>query len=90
MNPNDVLAQAQAQAYQAMQQYHDFLLGLLAFQVAGFLLACFVVYLFYARLRDIANELMKFRIAYEFARTPEPQPRARQQSRAEPPKTREN
>jgi len=29
-----------------------------------------VLYMFYARLRDIAEELMKLRVAYEFANPP--------------------
>ena len=32
-----------------------------------FVVVVFVTYMFYARLRDIADELRKFRIAYEMA-----------------------
>ena len=32
-----------------------------------FAVSAFVIYMFYARLRDIAGELRKFRIAYEMA-----------------------
>jgi hypothetical protein len=44
-----------------------------------FIFGMFVIYMFYARLRDIADELRKFRIAYEMAedrkaRVPTPTP----------------
>jgi hypothetical protein len=35
--------------------------------VGVFLIVAFAVYMFYARLRDMADELRKFRIAYEMA-----------------------
>ena len=35
--------------------------------IVVFLVGVFVIYMFYARLRDIADELRKFRIAYEMA-----------------------
>ena len=44
--------------------------GVLAFQIAGVLITGWVLYMFYARLRDIAEELIKFRVAYEFANSP--------------------
>jgi hypothetical protein len=38
--------------------------------VALNLIGAWVVYMFYARLRDIAEELMKLRVAYECANPP--------------------
>ena len=35
--------------------------------VIVFLIVVFAVYMFYARIRDIADEMRKFRIAYEMA-----------------------
>ena len=35
--------------------------------IVVFLVGAFVIYMYYARLRDIADELRKFRIAYEMA-----------------------
>ena len=54
-----------------MQNYQHLQYGMFAFSLAGFIITVFVIYLFYARLRDIADELRKFRIAYEFAHAPE-------------------
>ncbi len=39
----------------------------LLINIVVFLATVFVIYIFYARLRDIADELRKFRIAYEMA-----------------------
>jgi hypothetical protein len=39
----------------------------LIFGVGAFAIGMFVIYMFYARLRDIADELRKFRIAFEMA-----------------------
>ena len=66
-------------------------IGVLALYLAFFILGCWVVYMFYARLRGIEQEIMKFRIAYEFSHTPETRSKARQESRGasawpEPPK----
>ena len=82
MNFNELLAQQQAAVNQATQSYQNLVYGMIAFYGAGFIITAFVIYLFYARLRDIADELMKFRIAYEFAHTPEArsQPRRDQSS----------
>ena len=38
-----------------------------------FAVSAFVIYMFYARLRDIADELRKFRIAFEMAEDRKPQ-----------------
>jgi|SRR5665213_2713326 len=67
MNPNDIFAQQQTALNQLAQNGQHLIFGIMAVQLAFFILVCWVIYLFYARLRDIANELMKFRIAYEFA-----------------------
>jgi hypothetical protein len=39
----------------------------LIFGVVAFASSMFVIYMFYARLRDIGDELRKFRIAFEMA-----------------------
>jgi hypothetical protein len=59
MDYNQVLAQ-----YQQNQQT-IFFTGL-AIWIFMLVVSCFVIYLFYARLRGIEDELRKFRIAYEF------------------------
>jgi hypothetical protein len=66
MNPNDVLAQQQALLNQAMQNYQHVQYGMSALSLGSFIVAAFVTYLFYARLRDIADEVRKLRIAYEY------------------------
>ncbi len=53
--------------------YQQFGFAMFVFWVGGVVVAGFVVYLFYARLRDIADELRKFRVAYEFAQARESQ-----------------
>jgi hypothetical protein len=76
MTPNDILAQQQAAMDQAMAQNHVALgrafgaawwVALLTFFVplvaGGFV--WYIVYLFYCRLRDIANETKRLRIAFE-------------------------
>lgn len=76
MTPNDILAQQQAAMDQAMAQNHVVLgqaFGAAWWTVAlsfGFSLIAggffwYIVYLFYCRLRDIANETMRLRIAFE-------------------------
>ena len=84
MNLNDITAQQQAFLNQVLQSQQHVTLGLLVFWVAGILIWAFVIYMFYARLRDISNELMKLRVAYEFAHTPEARSRASQEGRREP------
>jgi hypothetical protein len=67
-----------------MIQPQNFVLMLLALYGALFLLGAFVTYMFYARLRDIGDELRKFRIAYEFANPPkENRPRLNQSEGAD-------
>jgi len=67
MNPNDLLAQQQALLNQAMQNAQRWQFAGLAIGLAMLILGAWVLYMFYARLRDIADELRKFRIAYEMA-----------------------
>ncbi len=67
MNPNDILAQQQAIANQYLQTYQNWFWGMIAIQIVFMLIGAWVIYMFYARLRDIADELRKFRIAYEMA-----------------------
>jgi len=65
-----------------MQNIQRWQLGLGAIHVALLILSALILYMFYARLRDIADELRHIRIAYEMANerksssAPLPQPRA--------------
>ena len=52
---------------QAMQNAQHMQIGGLAVSLAFLLLGAWVIYMFYARLRGIEDELRKFRISYEFA-----------------------
>ena len=79
MNPNDIYAQQQALFNQSMQHAQQVQLACLVIGAVMFIFGVFVIYMFYARLRDIADELRKFRIAYELAedrkaRVPTPTP----------------
>jgi hypothetical protein len=67
MNSNDILAQQQAILNQAMQNAQNWQIVYLVVSLAIFIIGAWVIYMFYARLRDIADELRKFRIAYELA-----------------------
>lgn len=87
MNPNDILAQQQALLNQFLHNSQQVLWGALAIQLAAFIIAALVIYMFYARLRDIADELRKFRIAYEFAHSPT---KSREMSNLQSPPTAEN
>jgi len=66
MNPNDLLAQQQALLNEALtrQQHWSWLAAVLS--LASIAATAWVLYMFYARLRDIANELRNFRLAFEF------------------------
>jgi hypothetical protein len=66
MNQNDILAQQQALLNQIAERSQHVMWGVLAIQLAFFVLSAWVVYMFYARLRDIADELRNFRISYDF------------------------
>jgi hypothetical protein len=67
MNPNDILAQQQAIINQAMQNAQHWTMAIIIFQIVFLLIGAWVIYMFYARLRDIGQELMKLRIDYEMA-----------------------
>jgi hypothetical protein len=67
MNPNDILAQQQAYLNQVIQHNQEQMWGFGAIMLALFVIQVWVIYMFYARLRDIGDELRKFRIAFEFA-----------------------
>jgi hypothetical protein len=67
-----------------MQNAQHVAIGALALYLALFILGCWVVYMFYSRLRGIEQEIMKFRIAYEFAHKPETRTKGRQENRAAP------
>ena len=83
MNPNDIIAQQQAMLNQIAQNAHReewiYLVLLLGAAIIHFT----IVYLFYARLRDIADELRMFRIAFEMANDPRTQSAAPTSSRNE-------
>jgi hypothetical protein len=71
VNPNDIFAQQQAMVNQALERSQHLQYEMLALVLVSLLIYAFVIYLFYARLRDIGEELRKFRIAYESAHTTE-------------------
>lgn len=68
MNPNDLIAQQQA----LLQNAQTLTFAGLAISLASFIVGGWVIYMFYARLRDIADELRKLRITYEFAQERQP------------------
>jgi hypothetical protein len=65
MNLNDILAQQQANLNKAAQTSQRLFLWTALVEFAVFALFCWVVYMFYARLRDIGEELRRLRIAHE-------------------------
>ena len=65
MNPNDLMAQQQAYLNQLMQNAHQTQWAMIALWLASMLISFFVIYLFYARLRDIGDELRRIRVLYE-------------------------
>jgi len=67
MNPNDIYAQQQAMLNQFAQNYQHMMWGVVVIQFVFLVIGAWVTYMFYARLRDIADELRKFRVAYEMA-----------------------
>ena len=79
MNPNDLLAQQQALLNQYIQNAQHLTYGMLALYLAFMILGAWVTYMFYARLRGIEQEIMKFRIAYEFANPPKEREKHRQE-----------
>ena len=62
---NSVLAQQQALINQASQNASHIMWGAIIVQILVFVLAVWAAYMFYARLRDIANELRQLRVAYQ-------------------------
>lgn len=55
--------------------YHQHLIvAVIAIYIAQFLIGVGLLCLFYARMRDIAEELRKLRAAYEAANPPQPKP----------------
>jgi hypothetical protein len=60
------------------------LLLILGVYLGLFLFGAFVLYMFYARLRDISVEIRKFRIAYEFSDSRENQARMAAAPRSAP------
>jgi hypothetical protein len=85
MDYAQILAQQQQVAQQAIQNAQAFIYMAMAIQLVLFMLGCWVVYMFYARLRDIGDELQKFRIAYEFANAPERRSAGHQEQRSTTP-----
>jgi len=77
MNINDEFAREQTLLWSAMFHLYwpVFLL-----QFALFVVTCWVIYKFYARLRDIADEVKKLRIVYERSNPPHPSSSASQPS----------
>jgi hypothetical protein len=61
MNPNEI----QAFVSQSLQQSQQVMWGVLALQIALLIVGGWVLYMFYARLRDVADELRKIRVTYE-------------------------
>jgi hypothetical protein len=61
MNQNDFLIQLQAQ----QQNAQNIQIAALLLMVAGSIIGAWVLFMFYARLRDIADELRKIRVTYE-------------------------
>ena len=61
MNPNDLIAQQQALLQNAQNWQYIYL----AVWLASVLVGAWVIYMFYSRLRDIADELRKMRVTYE-------------------------
>ncbi len=88
-NINELIAQQQQMLNQQMQTAHKIAWGMVALYIAGLLITWFVIYLFYARLRDISEELRKLRISYEMANSPQT-PGSRQNLASGFPTTAEN
>ena len=76
MNYNEILAQQQAILNQVMQNSQRVQFWMLVLWLAVFIVGALVIYLFYARLRDITDELRKLRIPYEVAHPPQSRSRS--------------
>ena len=83
MNPNDILAQQQALMNQYAQNMQHVQIGMLALSLAGLIITAGVIYMFYACLRRIEDEIRIFRIAYEFDHPPQQRSSSRQAHRNE-------
>jgi hypothetical protein len=85
MNQNDIMSQQQALLTQLMENAQRLQFASLAIGLAMLILGAWVLYMFYARLRDIGDELRKFRIAYEMAQERQPRSAPPHRSATEPP-----
>jgi hypothetical protein len=65
MNPDDLAAQQQAYLNQVMQSAQQWQIVYLVIAFATAVIGPWVIYMFYARLRDIADELRNIRVTYE-------------------------
>jgi len=65
MNPDDLMAQQQASLNQILHTTQQWQLAYVVIGLGAFIIHCWVVYMFYARLSDIADELRKIRVTYE-------------------------
>lgn len=65
MDPNDLMAQQQAYLNQMLHTTQQWQLAYVAIGLGAFIIHCWVVYMFYARLSDIADELRRIRVTYE-------------------------
>ena len=65
MNPNDLMAQQQVYLNQMLHTTQQWQLAYVAIGLGAFIIHGWVVYMFYARLRDIGDELRKIRVTYE-------------------------
>ena len=50
---------------ESLERYYQILFGIAAIQIAFTVVGIWVIFMFYARLRDIADELRKIRVTYE-------------------------
>lgn len=67
MNPNEILSQWQAQQQSTVQFIQHFQIAIICVTVIAAMVHGWVIYMFYARLRDIADELRKMRVTYEMS-----------------------
>ena len=85
------LAQLQEAMHRAGQAADNHIYAALAIAFGAFIFQCWLIYMCYARLRDIEDHLRRFHTAYEFAATPHSHSRAREEQASaaawpEPPK----
>jgi hypothetical protein len=84
MNYNDIIAQQQAALNQAMQNAQHWQSAYVAIWLAGTIFSGWVIYMFYARLRDIADELRNIRITLQMAQERKAQAPSPPRSTTEP------